>query len=111
MPVEVADHDQKRTVVGLVDTGADETVISAQLAEEISVEQYGTYEAVCASGFLLKGRYADVRITELRTGKNCLRKVGVSDVPFHTDDLDEEGLQIILGIDFLQETGLEIKSK
>ncbi len=107
-PVEIAFNGKSRVVVALIDTGADETVISKNTAQEIGVDLYGKYRAVCASQFTLEGKYADVKITELESGKSVLLKVGVSDVPFHTDDLDEEGLKVILGVDFLQEAKLSV---
>ena len=36
-------------------------------------------------------------------------EVGVSSIPFDTDDIDDEGLDVILGVDFIQETGLKIE--
>ena len=36
-------------------------------------------------------------------------EVGVSNIPFNTDDIDDEGLDVFLGVDFIQETGLKIE--
>lgn len=109
-PIEISCNHQKRITVGLIDTGADETVLSQRLANEVGALLYGNYTARCASQYTLQGKYADVIITDLVTGKSLTITVGVSDVPFHTDDIDEEGLDVILGIDFIQETNLEIKA-
>jgi len=108
-PVEVSFNGVGRVSVGLLDTGADETVVSKVLAKKLGAELYGNYEAVCASGFLLKGKYADLVIRDLDSGKSICLKVGVSDVPFDTDDISEEGLDVILGVDFLQKVGLKIE--
>jgi len=109
-PIEVSCNHQRRITVGLVDTGADETVVSQRLANEVGVSLYGNYTARCASQYTLQEKYADVTITDLVTGKSIIITVGVSDVPFHTDDIDDEGLEVILGIDFIQETNMEIKA-
>lgn len=108
-PIEVTFNGAKEVTVGLIDTGADETVISERLAKELKAELYGNYKAFCASQFVLTGKYADLQIKELISGKSLTLKVGVSDVPFNTDDINDEGLNVILGIDFIQETGFEIK--
>ncbi len=108
-PVEISFNGKSRIVVALIDTGADETVISKDTAQQVGAELYGKYRAVCASQFTLEGKYADVKITELESGKSVALKVGVSDVPFHTDDIDEEGLRVIIGVDFLQEAKLSIE--
>lgn len=94
----------------MVDTGADETVLSQRLANEVGVSLYGHYTARCASQYTLEGKYADIIITDLVTGKSITITVGVSDVPFHTDDIDDEGLDVILGIDFIQEINLEVRA-
>jgi len=108
IPVEVSVNGNSKITVGLIDTGADETVISEKIAKELVIKPYGSYNGICASGFLIEGKYADVHVTDMKSGKNLVMKVGVSDVPFNTDDINDEGLNIILGIDFIQETGLKI---
>lgn len=105
-PVEVSFNSKKKITVGLVDTGADESVASEKLAKELDAEFYGTYTATCASQYVLKGKYADLTIKELDSGKSVTIKLGVSDIPFDTDDISDEGLNVILGIDFIQETNL-----
>ncbi len=108
MPVEVSFKETKRITIAVVDTGADETVVSKKLATELGAELYGSYSAVCASGFLVKGKYANLSIKELGNGKGIALKAGVSDTPFYTDDINDEGLNVILGVDFIQETGMKI---
>ncbi len=94
--VEISGNGGKEIAVAIVDTGADKTVISQTLANKIKTEMYGTFYAVCASQTMLKGRYADVVITEIRSKKQTKMPVGVSDVPFDTDDIDDEGIDVIL---------------
>ncbi len=80
--VEVSSNDRKEIAVAIIDTGADETVMSQKLADKINAEMYGTFYAVCASQVMLEGRYADVLITEIRSNKQTTISVGVSDIPF-----------------------------
>lgn len=107
-PVEVSFNGRKKVAVAIVDTGADETVISERLARQLNAELYCTYLAKCASQTILTGKYADIMIKELNTGKEAIIEAGVSNIPFDTDDIDEEGLDVILGVDFIQETDLLI---
>jgi len=108
MPVEVSFKGSKRITIAVVDTGADETVVSKKLVTEIGAELYGSYSAVCASGFVVSGKYANLLIKDLENGKGVALKIGVSDVPFDTDEVNDEGLNVILGVDFIQESGMKI---
>lgn len=109
-PVEVSFNSKKKVTVGLIDTGADETVVSERLAKKLKAELYGNYKAFCASQFVLTGKYADLHIKELDNGKSTTLKAGVSDIPFNTDDINDDGLNVILGVDFIQKVGLKIEA-
>ena len=109
-PVEVSYNGRKEIVVALIDTGADRTVVSKKLADKLEAELYGTFRARCASQTVLEGRYADFTIKELRSKKQTSIEVGVSDVPFDTDDINDEGLDVILGVDFIQKVKLTIEA-
>lgn len=108
-PVEVLANGSKTIAIAIVDTGADESVISERLAKQLKAQLYGEYTAKCASQTILTGKYADIKIRELKSKKETVMEVGVSDVPFNTDDIDEEGLDVILGIDFIQKVNLKIE--
>jgi len=73
--------------VALVDTGADETVVSEKVVKEIGAELYGTFLARCASQTVLRAKYADLTIKEIESGKEAPISAGVSDIPFDTDDI------------------------
>ena len=95
---------EKATTVEIIDTGTDETVISERLAGKVNSDLYGVFKAICASDTILEGKYADVTIRELWSGVEIVMIVGVSDKPFGTDDIDDEEVEAILGVDFLRET-------
>lgn len=109
-PVEIVVNNKKEIAVALIDTGADETVVSEKLAKRLNAELYGLYTARCASQTVLSGRYADITIKELKSGKQTTIEAGVSNVPFDTDDIDEEGIDIILGVNFIQKVRLKIEA-
>ena len=107
--VDVSFNGKKQSAIGIVDTGADETVISKKLADKLSAELHGTFLAKCASQTILEGKYARIKIKDLKSLKETTLEVGVSDIPFDTDDINEEGLEVILGVDFIQEIGLKLQ--
>ena len=100
--IEISNNGAKTVTVAIVDTGADETVISEKIAKRIDAQLYGTFRAICASDTVIEGRYTDVIIRDLLTEKESNMIVGVSGVPFSTDDIDDEGVDVILGVDYLQ---------
>ncbi len=106
--VEVKNKEKSRISIAIVDSGADESVISERLAKQINAEFYGEFEALCASGTDVKGKYADVVIKDIWSGKEAKMEVGVADAPFDTDDIDEEGVEVIIGVDFLQENDVKL---
>jgi|GEM_PF-1635026 len=108
-PVEISSNGKRKITVAIVDTGADETVVSEKVAKEVGAELYGTFRARCASQTVITAKYADFNIKEMESGRETSISAGVSDIPFDTDDIDDEGLGVILGVDFIQKTGLIIK--
>ncbi len=108
-PVEITAGNGKAVTVALVDTGADESVISASIAQEIQAALFGRYMAKCASDYIIEGRYSKIKIRDLKEGLETDLVVGVSNTPFDTDDINDEGVDLILGVDFLQETKMELR--
>ncbi len=100
-PVVVSSARKEMMTVAFVDTGADESVMSERLAINIEAEQYGIYRAYSASNNLIEGRLTTI---VLKSDKISLEmEVGVTDAPFKSEYLDEEGVDLILGVDFLQD--------
>lgn len=92
--------------VAFVDTGADETIISERIANKLGLKFYGEYKAISASRHEITGRLASVIISDSIVTDKMV--VGVTDEPFGTDYMDEEGVDVILGIDFLQRNNLKL---
>jgi predicted aspartyl protease len=95
--------------VGIIDTGADETVISRKIAKKLDLELHGSFEAISASRHRIKGRYTFLsKIIEEWSGKSIKNyPVAVTDDPFD----DEEGIEVIIGVDLLQDMGYKLKNK
>ncbi len=108
-PVTITCNGKQRHVVGMIDTGADETVISERLAKWLDCQFKGDFTAFSASGHELIGRYTV--LDGIEEEWYCKRvvdfPVGVTDFPFK--DEGDDGIEIVLGVDFLQETGYNIE--
>lgn len=94
-------------IVALVDTGADETVISERLAKKLNLKLYGEYESVSASRHKIIGKLAKVKFKDEEIEDEIV--VGVSDEPFA--DNGEEGIDVILGVNFLQRNNVKLNFK
>ena len=100
-PIVVLGEISEKMTVAFVDSGADETIIGQKLADQIGVEAYGVYHSYSASGDLMEGRFGKVTIKD--HDFHLTMEVGITDIPFNSDYSDEEGVDVILGVDFLQD--------
>ena len=103
-PVELSAGRKRVNTVAIVDSGADETAISERVARMLGAELYGEFNAASACDTVITGKHADIRIKEKWSGIHSRLTVGVTDVPFRSEDMDEEGVEVLLGVDFLQAT-------
>ena len=108
-PVELFSNGRSTIAVSIIDTGSDETVVRERITNKLKAKLYGKFTAICASQTEVVGKYADIKVKDSWSGLEALMEVGVSSIPFDTDDIDDEGLDVILGVDFIQETGLKIE--
>lgn len=105
-PVRISSIDGNRSavVVALVDTGADETVVSERVMKELEIRIYGQFRTKSASGHDIYGRRADVELMELSNSVGGKMTVGVTNAPFMVD----EGIEALLGVDFLQHFNIQL---
>ena len=108
-PVEIGAGRRSLVTIAIIDTGADRSVVSARKAHDIKARLFGEFRAVCASDTELVGKYADVRVREIESGRRAKLLVGVSDIPFNTDDINDDGVEVILGTEYLQMTRSKLK--
>jgi len=100
-PVSVQTNGNEMQVVAFVDSGADDSIVSERIAQELGAELYGKYLAYSASNDPITGRLATLTIT--LDGITLKHEVGVTNTPFHSEYSDEEGVNMIIGLDILQE--------
>jgi hypothetical protein len=99
----VANGNTKRTV-GLIDNGADETVISPMLAEALGCKLSGKFIGVSITRHEMIGKYTVVECIRDEWYGNSVTdyRVGVVKEPFIEEG--DDGIHIILGADFLQDS-------
>jgi len=99
--VIVKNGNKQEHVVGFVDSGADITVISERLARRLNVKLGAPSSLMVADGRVIPTRTGRIRV-EIPDKKVRIRlNVDITDIPF---DEDIDILDMILGIDFLQES-------
>lgn len=91
----------KEYVVGFVDSGADTTVISGRLARRLKIKKTMPGNLMVADGRVIPTRKTWI-VMEVPYDKVKLDlAVDITNLPF---DEDIDILDVILGVDFLQET-------
>ena len=100
-PIELCNGRKCVDVVGLVDTGADETVISEKIAKMLKCQYEGNLDANTITLEPVNIKTTRISIHDRWSKKRVNLLVGATDRFFDVD----EGIDIILGVDFLQKTG------
>ncbi len=100
-PVELSNGRNCVDIVGLIDTGADETVISEMIAKKLGCSFEGELKATTITLEQVVIETTRIKIHDRWDKSKKRMLVGVTDRFFDTD----EGIDILLGVDFLQKTG------
>ncbi|PXF61122.1 MAG: hypothetical protein C4B59_06065 [Candidatus Methanogaster sp.] len=72
------------------------------------MELKGHIEMVSASGHLIVGRQAEVGVRTLSDDMTADIGIGVTDELFD-DEIGENGVEMIIGLDFLEEVNMKIE--
>ncbi len=99
-PIELSNIENHVDVVGIIDTGADETIISMAIAARLGCEFDGESEAATVTSETVMLKTTRVRVFDRWAKVKADLLVGVTDRFFEID----EGIDVILGVDFLQRT-------
>jgi len=102
----ISNGNKEKMTVAFVDTGVDETIISNDLANELGLILYGNYKSYSATGQVIEGHFTQVTFKDFEI--EMMLEVGVSNIPFQSELSDEEGVEVILGVDFLQDAGIKL---
>jgi hypothetical protein len=103
-PIQLCNGKRCVDVVGLIDTGADETVISEVISKKLGCETIGEFEASTITLEPVKLKTTHIEILDRWAKVKAKMLVGVTDKFFDVD----EGIDIIIGVDFLQKTESKI---
>ncbi len=94
-------------VVAIVDTGSDSCVISKRIADFLGIRGLETEMIEVASGEIIETEIGDVVIESKFDGIKSKVFVNITDLPFKRDR--DENIDMIVGVDFLQENGVSLK--
>jgi len=110
-PLHIYYNNTFKDAVGIIDSGADTTIISKQLAKNLHIDLTSlkkTIETYTVTGERKILKAVIVKVEERWYDKAATIEVGVSD-DFFDPSQDGHGIHVILGVDFLQETNYELK--
>jgi len=91
--------------VAFVDSGSDTTIISQRISRQLGIKLRAKSSILLPDGRMLPTRTGILTIEVPRDGLSQETAVEISDVPFE-EDIDD--LDVILGLDFLQENGIRL---
>ena len=101
---EIKANGKSKIAVALIDSGCDETIISERLAKTLKLKLYGKFEILSASKIKITGKLDKITIIDEKL-KDTIT-VGVTNEPF--DDVEEYGVDVIIGHDFLQRNKVKL---
>jgi predicted aspartyl protease len=107
LPLYVGGPKGERLALALVDTGAERTIVSSKLGKEIGLRGKEEELITTASGHDIKMKVARAMFRSDRLKIKGQLGVCLSDIPFQVEP--QEGIEIIVGVDFLQKFNLGIK--
>ena len=102
--IQIKSNGILKIVVAFIDSGCDETIISERLAQKLKLKLYGKFEITTASKTKIKGKLGEVTLIDEKIKDKIT--VGVTNEPF--DDVQEHGVDVILGHDFLQRNKVKL---
>jgi hypothetical protein len=91
--------------VAFVDSGSDTTILSQRISRQLGIKLRAKSSVMLPDGRMLPTKTGIVTIEVPRDGLSQEIAVDISDVPFE-EDVDD--LDVILGLDFLQENGIRL---
>ena len=102
--IQIKSNGISKIAVAFIDSGCDETIISERLAKKLKLKLYGKFEITTAGKTKITGKLGKVTLIDERIKDKIT--VGVTNQPF--DDVEEHGIDIILGHDFLQRNNIKL---
>lgn len=102
--IQVKSNGISKIAVAFIDSGCDETIISERLAKKLKLKLYGYFEILTAGKIKITGKLGEVTLIDEKIKDKIT--VGVTDKPF--DDVEEHGVDVILGHDFLQRNNVKL---
>ena len=99
-------NGKQAEVVAFVDTGSDRTIISQRIADWLGVESFESADIFVADGGRISTGIGEVVVESHLDKIKCRIPVNITDIQFDADF--EENIDMIIGVDFLQENGVKL---
>lgn len=99
-------NGKKLIVVGFVDSGSDNTILSKRVAEKLKIKMKGKEELEVANKETILTDVGEVRIISEQDKIDDVIKVNVTDLPFEMDS--DENIDMIIGLDFMQKHNVRL---
>ena len=96
-------------VVGFVDTGSDTCILSRRIADFLEIESTGDESIQVANGATIETELGEVLVESQLDGIDSKIPVNITDTPFEVEP--EENVDMIIGIDFLQENNVSLNMR
>ena len=107
-PIQLRNDGRSVDVVAFVDTGADKSVISEHVAKMLKLKFNRRDKLVVANRDVITAYVDMVRVVSPRDNIDTTMYVDITDVPF---DIDIDDVDMIIGVDFLQEHNVKLMFK
>ena len=104
--LEIINNGKIAEVVALVDTGSDRTILSERVANLVGLSGDIKDRIQVANGEIIEARLGEARVVSHRDGIDAKMDMDITNVPFDVDY--EEGIDMIIGVDFLQEHNIKL---
>ena len=104
--LEIINNGKIAEVVALVDTGSDRTILSERVANLVGLSGDIKDRIQVANGEIIEARLGEARVVSYRDGIDVKMDMDITNVPFDIDY--EEGIDMIIGVDFLQEHNIKL---
>ena len=102
----LCNNGKKLIVVGFVDSGSDNTILSKRVADKLKIKMKGKEELEVANKETILTDVGEVRIISEQDKIDDVIKVNVTDLPFEMDS--DENIDMIVGLDFMQKHNVRL---
>lgn len=103
--VRLSNDGRSRSIVAFIDSGSDTTIISRRIATYLGIRMTEGGKIIMPDGRKISSEVGEVIVEVERDGIKKRWVVDITDIPFN-EDIDD--VDMIIGVDLLQECNIKI---